>query len=367
MTADETDETPRPHDTGERPGAPLDETDETIGTPTAIGGSGASGGDPSTQAAARRSPQAASVRALRMMNIVPWIAANDGPTVDEVCERFGVERSRLVEELKVLQFVGLPPYTPDMLTEVTFDKDRVWVRLPDVFSRPLRLTPDQALGLLAAGAALADASPADPGPLETGLAKLADLLGIDASEAVGIRLGQSDPEVLRALRQATAERSRVRLDYFTYGRDDRNEREVDPYRVFSDGGSWYLYGHCHLAGKPRLFRLDRIFGLDVLDVSFDRPADAEQVPRVFGAGPEAPRITLDLAPPARWVVDQYPVEGSQDLPNGHVRARLAISSHRWLEKLLLRLGPDAQLVETTDPDLADISPRAAQRVLARYR
>lgn len=315
----------------------------------------------------RRPKQTASGSALRMMSIVPWIAAQDGPTIAEVCKRFGVERERLVEELKVLQFVGLPPYSPDMLTEVTFEKNRVWVHLPVVFTRPLRLTPDQALGLLAAGAALADPGGTDdPGPLATGLAKLAAMLGIDASEAVGIQLGRSDPEVLRALRRATTERSRVRLDYFTYGRDARTEREVDPYRVFSDNSAWYLYGHCHLAGEARLFRLDRIFHLDVLAINFDRPPAADEVPDVFGAGPELPRITLDLSPAARWVVDQYPVEDTEELTDGHVRARLAISSRRWLEKLLLRLGPDAEMVGSTDPELVGLGTRAAQRVLARY-
>jgi proteasome accessory factor C len=198
------------------------------------------------------------------------------------------------------------------------------------------------------------------------LSKLAGLLGIDASEAVGIRLGRSDPEILRALRQATTDQTRVRLDYFTYGRDDRNERDVDPYRVFSDASAWYLYGHCHLAGAPRLFRLDRIFGLEVLDTGFTRPPEADKVPSVFGAGDEAPRITLRLAPAARWVVDQYPVEGTQELDDGYVEARLAISSRRWLEKLLLRLGPDATIVDATDPELATLGAEAARRVLARY-
>lgn len=320
----------------------------------------------------KRGPvQGASERVLRMLDIVPWIAAHDGPRIEDVCTRFGVDRRRLIEDLNVLQLVGLPPYTPDMLTEVTIAGNRVWVRLADVFSRPLRLTPDQALGLVAAGKALADAPASgvgyQEGPLGTGLAKLAAMLGIDATEAVGIRLGASNPDVLQTLGQAVQDQQRVRLDYFSYGRDARNIRDVDPYRVFSESGAWYLHGHCHLAGEPRLFRLDRIFAADALSATFDRPPSADELPAVYGADPDAPRVTLELTSAARWVAEHYPVEETSELPAGGLRVRLAISSRGWLEKLLLRLGPDAHVLEATDPSLLDAGPAAARRVLARYQ
>jgi proteasome accessory factor C len=247
----------------------------------------------------------ATDRVLRMLSIVPWIAAHDGPRIDEVCERFGLERSQLLDDLNVVQFVGLPPYTPDTLIEVVFDGDRVWVRFADVFSRPLRLTPSQALGLVAAGAALAptEGNGAAAGPLASGLAKLADLLGIAPDEAITIQLGTSRPEVLETLRRAVREQRRVHLDYFAYSRDQRTERDVDPYRVFAADGAWYLFGHCHLARGQRLFRVDRIYRADLLDVTFDRPASADGDPSLFDADPAAPRVTLELAPSARWVAE----------------------------------------------------------------
>lgn len=314
--------------------------------------------------------QGASQRVLRMLDIVPWIAARDGPRIDEVCERFGVDRRRLVDDLNVLQLVGLPPYTPDVLTEVTLVDDRVWVRLADVFTRPLRLTPHQALGLVAAGQALADAPTSGAGyregPLGTGLAKLAAVLGIDPAEAVGIHLGESNPGVLQTLGEAVAQRRRVRLDYFSYGRDARNVRDVDPYRVFSESGAWYLYGHCHLAGGPRLFRLDRIVSVDLLSDVFERPAAADETPAVYGPDPDAPRVTLELAPAARWVAEHYPMEEIEELSGGRIRVVMAVSSRSWLERLLLRLGREAQMLEATDPELVDAGPSAARRVLSRY-
>lgn len=322
-----------------------------------------------TGPASRRS---APDRVLRMLSIVPWIAAQDGPKVGEVCERFGIGRNQLLDDLNVIQFVGLPPYTPDMLIEVVFEGDRVWVRFADVFSRPLRLTPNQALGLVAAGAALlgsgrgADEGP--PGPLATGLAKLAKMLDIAPDEALSIRLGASRPEILDTLRTAVQERRRVRLDYFAYSRDARTVRDVDPYRVFAADGAWYVFGHCHSAGGERLFRVDRVAGVQALDETFTPPEGVgESLPELFAVAPGTPRVTLELPPSARWVVDTYPVEEVTDLAGGRLHVRLAVASRAWLERLLLRLGPDATVVDATDPALENAAREAARRVLTRYR
>jgi proteasome accessory factor C len=308
-----------------------------------------------------------------MLSVVPWIAAHEGPRVDEVCARFGLTRGQLLDDLNVVQFVGLPPYTPDTLIEVVFEGDRVWVRFAEVFARPLRLTPDQALALVAAGAALADSAAADPGggdgtagPLASGLAKLAGLLGIAPSDAIAIHLGTSRPEVLEVLRRAVREQRQVHLEYFAYHRDQTTSRDVDPFRVFAAGGAWYLVGFCHRAGGIRTFRVDRIYHLDLLDVTFERPAEMDNGRAALDLDPDAPRVVLDLAPSARWVVETYPVDEVSERADGSLRARVPVASRIWLERLLLRLGPDAEVVEASDPDLRTVRQAAARRVLARY-
>jgi predicted DNA-binding transcriptional regulator YafY len=316
----------------------------------------------------------ATDRVLRMLSVVPWIAAHDGPTVEEVCARFGLLPAQLVEDLNVVQFVGLPPYTPDMLIDVTFEGDRVWVRFAEVFSRPLRLAPDQALALVAAGAAVSAAGGGGEtaGPLQTGLAKLASLLGVAPEDAIAIRLGSSRPQVMDTLREAVRDHRRVHLDYFVYSRDERTERDVDPYRVFALRGAWYMIGWCHLVDAVRTFRIDRIYRAELLEATFEVPeqwtgADDPGGDSVFEIDPDVPRVTLDLPASARWVVETYPVDEVADGPDGRFRVRLPVASRVWLERLLLRLGRDAVLVDTTDPGLADVRQRAAQRVLARYR
>jgi proteasome accessory factor C len=102
----------------------------------------------------------------------------------------------------------------------------------------------------------------------------------------------------------------------------------------------------------------------VLDERFAPPDDLDHV-SIFRPRPDDPRITLDLTPAARWVADQYPVERSEEIAGGGLRVELAVVAVPWLERLLVRLGPDAALVDPP-ADLAEVGAHAAARILRRY-
>jgi proteasome accessory factor C len=310
----------------------------------------------------------ASERLQRLLSLIPWVAASDGPTVKEVCARFELAERDLLNDLALVSLVGVPPYTPDELFDVVVEDDRVWVHLSPSFQRSLRLTPDQALALVAAGASLLAVPGADlEGALARGLAKLAKTLGVDPDETVDVDLGSASPDVLATLRAAIAESRSVHLDYYAHGRDEMTGREIDPYRVYADQGQWYVVGHDHLRDGERLFRVDRIVAAALLDTSFEAP-DEQRDLGLFEAGPEDPRVTIELDAAASWVLEAYPNEGVEQLADGRLRVRLAISARPWLERLLLRLGPHAQVVDVQgDPSLARAGADAAQRLLARYQ
>ncbi len=291
------------------------------------------------------------------------MAAHDGPTLEEVCARFGCTEDELVDDLQLLFLCGLYPYTPDTLIDVDIAEGRVWIRYAEYFSRPLRLTPAEGLALLAAGQAVLATPGADEnGPLARGLRKLAGVLGVTANEAVEVALAPAPPEVMAALSEAVTAHRQVELDYYSFGRDQWSRRVIDPYAVFSAGGQWYVSAWCHAVDDERLFRLDRVRAATLLERTFDAPAIRPDF-AVYRPRPQDPRVVLELEPPGRWVLDQYPVEEVTELDGGRARVRLAVSEQAWLERLLLRLGPAVRVVEGE----AEVGARAACRLLQRYQ
>ncbi len=308
----------------------------------------------------------ATDRLGRILSMVPWIASQDGPLITDVCDRFDITRDELLDDLNVVFLVGLYPYTPESLVDVDVDDDRVWIRYTNFFERPLRLTRDEALGLLAAGLA-SEAQPGhDPdGPLARGVQKVAGVLGIDLDDDLGVVLADDETELLSALDEAMAEGRVVHVEYFSHARNESTERDIEPLRRFATDGSWYLDAYCRSSGDHRVFRVDRITSLELTDEHFE-PSEVPTEMVSFHADATLPRVTIDIPAAASWVVEQYPHDAVTELGDGRTRVTLAVSAEPWLERLLLRLGPDARVVDGPD-ELTEAGARAARRLLARYQ
>ena len=309
-------------------------------------------------------PSAAD-RLGRILAMVPWIASQDRPRIDDVCARFGISRDDLLADLNVVFVVGLYPYTPDNLIEVDIDDDTVAISYTNFFERPLRLSRDEALALLAAGVASAAQPGHDPeGPLARGLAKVAAVLGIDLDDDLGVVLAEDETETLAVLDEASSTGRVVHIGYFSHARNVQTERDVEPRRCFATDGAWYLDAFCRATGEQRIFRVDRITGLEITDGTFEVAGAVDDVPTSFEPGDDVARVTIDLPASGSWVAEQYPVEHVEQR-DGRSRVTLAVTARPWLERLMLRLGPDAKVVDAP-PELADAGPAAAARLLARY-
>ena len=59
---------------------------------------------------------------------------------------------------------------------------------------------------------------------------------------------------------------------------------------------------------------------------------------------ETTTVTLRLAPPARWVVEYYPVTDQRPGPDQTIDVDLEVASEEWVKSLLLRLAPHARLL-----------------------
>ncbi len=322
-------------------------------------------------AAPSRPPKpTAGDRLRRVLAIVPWIVANPGRPMAEVAERFGVAEEELIKDLEVVWMVGLPPYTPDSLVDVVIEDGKVWINYADFFSRPLRLSSAQALALLASSDALLSMPGTDPdGPLARALDKLGAALGSRSDDSVDVDLGAAEAGMLSELRQAASEGTEVEIDYYSYNRDDQSTRRIAPWRVSSSGGHWYVEAWCHSADGERIFRVDRIEGCRPTgEVSVYRPDDGEPSTEVFHPRPSDPRVTLRLQPRAGWVTETYPCQDITVNDDDTIDATLVVTAVPWLERLLVRLGPDVELVDAGDlPEAQSMAAGSANRILGRYR
>jgi proteasome accessory factor C len=304
----------------------------------------------------------AAARLRRLLTVIPWIVDHQGSTLAEIAARFGMTVPELERDLELVPFCGLPPYSPDRLIDCEITDGRVFLRFAEYFGRPLRLTPEEGFALLAAGRALLAVPGADPGgSLARALDKLAGVVG----GAGGMAVELPPAEFLDPLRRAAAAGERVEIDYYAYGRDALTTRRIDPHAVFAAAGQWYVDAWCHRAGDERLFRVDRVRDVRPTGEHFEVAGAGAAAPTsIFHPAADDLRVTLLLRPEARWVVESYPTEAVEAEADGRLRVVLVASEVAWLERLLLTLGPAAEVVAPAEARA--VAGEAARRILARY-
>lgn len=299
--------------------------------------------------------ETATSRLARLLTMVPWLVNRQGIELEEAALGLDVTVEQLESDLNLLFLCGYGQM-PDELIEADWEEGRVFVGNADTISRPLRLGVDEAVTLIVGLRTLLDV----PGlterdPIERALAKLEAAAGTAAEPAarvsVDLASGGVDDTTLTRAREGVEQHRRLHLTYHVPGRDESTERDVDPMRVIAADGHWYLEGWCHRAQGVRVFRLDRVEDLTVLDQDGTPPegvAPRELGESIFSPAEDDLLVTVRLLPGALWVSDYYPVESIQDTQDGSRTITLRTADTAWIERLVLQLGGHAVVLEPSD-------------------
>jgi predicted DNA-binding transcriptional regulator YafY len=301
-------------------------------------------------------------RLSRILALIPYVLEKQAVDVDEVIDRFGYTKEQLTRDLNTIFVCGLPGYGPGDLMEAYLDEDEVIIDAADFFAKAPRLTPIEALGLLASGMTVIGSGEGSPA-LESAVRKLSKVVMPDADTTLTVDVLDQTQNV-GVLRDAATEGRVVRMIYRSVGKEETTDREVEPWSVFATLGRWYVLGHCRLVEGQRTFRVDRIKEIEVLDETFERPSTVPE-PGV-GYLPSQDDITcvIELKPAARWVLEYYPVEVVRETAK-ITRIRFHSPDAEVPARLLLRLGTDARLIE--GPEVAERALEIGHSLLAKYR
>ena len=308
-----------------------------------------------------------SDRLPRLLALVPYLQAHPGARVEDVAEVFGVTEKQLRSDLELVFLCGLPGHGPGDLIDVSYEGDTVSVSNADTIARPLRLTAQEGLALIVALRTLAELPGIDRGgSVQQALAKLESATGTAADDADKVEVVVEGAEAsLAVARQAVTEKRLVHLSYHVPGRDETTERDVDPMRLLLVEGRSYLEGWCRRAEAVRLFRLDRVLAITLLDAPSEPPEEAQErdvTAGLFQSSPQDVLVTLDLAPDAAWVAEYYPTESITSNGRDGVLATLRTGDTQWVRRLGLRLAGSLTVVapEALAAEIAADASRALQ-------
>lgn len=313
--------------------------------------------------------ETSSQRVARLLGIVTYVHNAGSVEFDELAQHFDVTPAQLKKDLNTLWCSGLPGYGGGDLIEVDHFGDMVQISNVEHMgiTAPLRLSVEEGVALLAGVNALAKVPGAgDSAAIEQVREILTSALGEgvplpDLQLEIVDSASVAATETAARVQQAISDGRRLKITYVSNS-DETTEREVDPLRVIAAEGNSYLRAWCYRAGGERLFRLDRVSNVEILDVA---AADHPQVSAEYSLLPESgEKVSLEVVSRAQWVLQDIGATDIEFTQRG-VRGTVVVGNGEWFVSLLLSLG-DA-VIDVDSSVYRQRVAAAAKRALDRYK
>ncbi len=189
--------------------------------------------------------------------------------------------------------------------------------------------------------------------------------------AIGSRV--ADDAVFRACADGAVSRRRLRLEYKPRGRESGWEpREISPQRLVRYRENWYLDAWCHIRKGLRVFALDQMRAVRVLEaLAMDIPDEAldsmfKPSYGIFSGAPSANAVLRFSPNRAQWVSkeDWHGDQVSRWLDDGFYELTVPYDRPDELLMDILKHGPEVEVV--APPELRALVSAMARRVVERY-
>ena len=183
-----------------------------------------------------------------------------------------------------------------------------------------------------------------PAQVRAEVGAVSGAMGVIARATPGAR-----SEVLMALASAVRDGVRVRVDY-ERADGERFERRLEPYRVLSVEGRWYLFAWDLEREDWRTFRLDRMHEVHASTFTFTpRPTpDIEQTVREsITVGVYTQAATVRILAPLEEVAEKVPARAGTVTADGDAACilRAGADDLHWVAMHLAWMGAPIEVIE----------------------
>ena len=283
-----------------------------------------------------------------MLALTGYLISNRQQKISDVASHFQVTEKEISSAVVTISLSGVGLYRPDELFFLDYDlleEGIIDLSFAPTLEAVPRLSTRQAAAIASGLAYLIDlVDPADQG-------EISELLAILGKGALGqkdlpfmVQPVRGDADLAKA-RQAVAERRAIKCSYRN-SNGDVAEREIEPLRLESREANWYLRGFCRANNEDRIFRLDRMRDIVVLDAFEDRVINSEESLEIYSVSDSDTEVLFEVDPGAFSLIADYKPD-FEIRGNKSVQVRILIGQMDNLGRIVSRysgkvrvLGPE---------------------------
>lgn len=296
----------------------------------------------------------------RLLGILTILLRKEKATFSELADRFEVSRRTISRDVDDLCRAGIPL--------VTMQGYGGGVSIAEGYQIDRALLKKEELEAIFAG--LDGIDSISPNAYSASLAEKLTAGSSRLPFSVPMRISlypfAQDPlmQKLETIKTAIQERRRIAFRYF-YNKGEC-DRAMEPYYLLYQWSAWYVWGRCLLREDLRLFKLDRLWSLEIMDERFPEPtlADPERVrDDYFTASAFHLRARFSEAVKYR-LIEEYGPDCYMQSADGLLLER-DFASYDNLREWVLSFGDQAEVLEPQS--LREDLRRQAENLLRRYR
>jgi proteasome accessory factor C len=297
----------------------------------------------------------ASNRALRAMDLIPYVLENPGVSTSELAQKFSVTVKQIEEDLSLIFMCGLPGYTPYDLIDLVFEDGIVSVIDPQVLTKPRNFSKAEHVAIVL-GLEILKNLAGDRPDYQLKISQVLSKLNKSVPNIEVLLKNEQSFQYFQVINRAIKLNRSLQIVYNSESKDEQKIRSVIPVRMFLQNAQVYLVAHDPDSGIEKVFKLSNLTACELGDIV--------QIPSSI-VEEESIKVEILVDDRHRMFIERNSsiiVEQRQMV--GATKATIKVQSMDWIKRAVVSNAPGIQVI--SPPDLASWVKETASKMISLY-
>jgi predicted DNA-binding transcriptional regulator YafY len=298
----------------------------------------------------------AAQRALRTMDLVPYILENPGISTIDLAAKFSVTQKQIEKDLQLIFLCGLPGYTPYELIDLTFEDGIVSIIEPQVLTKPRNFSSNEMVVIKLGLEILREINVNEPNKLDKISTLLQKVHRETDQDSVLLAKEISSSPYYSVINTAISQRKQLSIEYQSVSKDQLSTRLIVPYNISMLNGNLYLSAYDMDRQSDRVFKLDLISKCEIgerTELDLVKSTSIDQIVELM----VDVKLTNFIERNTSIIVDQR-------LTADGIKVTLKVNNLEWISRGVISYAPNITVISPIA--LSEMIEQRAKNLLNAY-
>jgi proteasome accessory factor C len=298
----------------------------------------------------------AAQRALRTMDLVPYILENPGISTIDLAAKFSVTQKQIEKDLQLIFLCGLPGYTPYELIDLTFEDGIVSIIEPQVLTKPRNFSSNEMVVIKLGLEILREINVNEPNKLDKISTLLQKVHRETDQDSVLLAKEISSSPYYSVINTAISQRKQLSIEYQSVSKDQLSTRLIVPYNLSMLNGNLYLSAYDMDRQSDRVFKLDLISKCEIGERTESDLVKSTSIDQIVELMVDV-RLTNFIERNTSIIVDQR-------LTADGIKVTLKVNNLEWISRAVISYAPNINVISPIA--LSEMIEQRAKNLLNAY-